>query len=267
MNKLTGRIALVTGASKGIGAAVAAGLGAEGAYVYVNYCTDPTGAERTAAQIAAAGGQAETVGCDVASYEEIVEMFRRMRASRGAPDILVNCAGISPVRRFHELDRREIERVMNTNLMGAVYCSHEAVRSMKDTGGCIVNISSIHGTRAGVGRAVYAASKAGMNGLTRALASEYGGRVRVNALIVGSILTERTGALEGLAWDERPFIPAKRFGTPAEVAALVVFLAQDAAGFINGACIPIDGGASGAHVECGQPFMEQEFAAGRESVQ
>jgi len=142
--------------------------------------------------------------------------------------------------------------------MSAIFCSQAAIRTMKDTGGSIVNISSIHGTRAGVGRAVYAASKAGMDGFTKAIAAEYGGVLRINSLIVGSISTERTDSVDA-PWDERPFIPSKRFGTPKEVAEMVAFLVSGEAAFINGANIAIDGGASGAHVECGQEFTVQEF--------
>jgi NAD(P)-dependent dehydrogenase (short-subunit alcohol dehydrogenase family) len=248
---LAGRRALVTGASKGIGRAAAIRMARAGADVVVNYCSDEGGAEAAAKEIRGLGCRALVIQADVASHEQVLAMFERVQKEWGALDILVNNAGISPIKPFLEMTAEEWQRVIGTNLTGAALCAQAALRGMvAQRRGKIIVVSSIHSIRTNAGRAPYAASKGGLDALTRALAVEFGPLgICVNSLVVGAAASERTdriasdyGAAKWAEW--KKCIPVGRWGTLEEIAEAVLYLAGPAADWINGASLCIDGGQS-----------------------
>ena len=242
-----GRIAVVTGAATGIGAAIATRLGASGATVIVNHLDTEAEAEATAAAIREAGGQAEVAQTDVTDVEQTEALFREIVKQHGRLDVLVNNAGIvkdAPLAGMRELDW---QRVLDVNLGGVMRCTRLALRPMMSARtGCIVNLSSIQAIRGGRGQANYAAAKAGVLALTRAAALEVADRgVRVNAVLPGFIETDMTALVRRRAGDEvLSHIPAGRFGTPQDVAGLVLFLCSDDAAYITGQSFTVDGGLS-----------------------
>jgi 3-oxoacyl-[acyl-carrier protein] reductase len=240
---LTGKVALVTGASRGIGAACATALSAAGASVFVNTRGGDSAGSDLVEALNAAGGSAELLTFDVSDPAGIKVAFAQVQEKHGRLDVLVNNAG----RRADALALRMTDEQwrdsMAVNLDGVFYCSREALALMRSGGGSIVNVSSAAAFAGSVGQANYAAAKAGVIGLTRTLAIEYGGRgIRVNCVVPGLIDTAMTEDLKP-AYREQMIaqIPLKRFGRPEEIAATVVFLASDAASYVSGATLHVNG--------------------------
>ena len=241
----TGKVALVTGASRGIGRAIALSLAGQGAAVLVNYNGSRERALEVVAQIEAAGGRAEAVGCDVSDFaacgrmvEEIVGKYRHV-------DILVNNAGVTRDNLILCMTEEEYDRVLDTNLKGAFNTiRHLSKYFLKQRSGKVINISSVSGVMGNAGQSNYSASKAGLIGLTKSVDRELAGRgICVNAVAPGYIATDMTDSLpdkakEGLL----RMIPMGRIGEPEDVAQTVVFLAGKASDYITGQVIHVDGG-------------------------
>lgn len=239
------RTVLVTGSSRGLGRAMALEFGARGYRVAVHYGSKADAAQEVVREIEAAGGQAAAFGADVASAEACAELIKAVAAELGPVEVLVNNAGITRDTLALRMREGDWQAVVDTNLSSAFHLSKGALRGMVRAGfGRIVNISSVVALMGNVGQANYVAAKAGLLGLTRALAQEYGGRgVTVNAVAPGFIESDMTAELpEELRAQYLARIPAGRFGRPEEVARLVVFLAGDDAGYINGQTVAVDGG-------------------------
>ncbi len=242
---LTGRIAVVTGASRGIGRAIAVMLAAKGAVVVVNYNGSVAKAEETVNEIKAAGGQAETLQCNISEYDKAAEMMAYVAKKYGRIDILVNNAGITRDNLLMKMSEEEFDAVVNTNLKGAFNCVRHVSRQMlRQRSGRIINIASVSGIMGNAGQANYSASKAGMVGLTKATARELASRgITSNAVAPGFIDTEMTAALaDNVKEAAQEQIPMKHFGSAEDVANLVAFLASDEARYITGQVICVDGG-------------------------
>jgi 3-oxoacyl-[acyl-carrier protein] reductase len=243
--ELDGRIALVTGGSRGIGAAICEELAAAGAIVAVNYARNAEAAGEVCGRIAAAGGTAHGVQGDVASADGAAALVAAVESDIGPIDVLVNNAGITRDDLIMRLSEDDWRAVIDTNLGGAFFTCRALSRPMlKRRAGVIVNITSIVGVHGNAGQTNYAASKAGLIGLTKSLAKELGGRgIRVNAIAPGYIATELTDALPDQAREAiLGGTPLGRLGEPADVARAVRFLCSDAAGFITGDVLAVDGG-------------------------
>jgi NAD(P)-dependent dehydrogenase (short-subunit alcohol dehydrogenase family) len=245
--RLSGKVALVTGAQQGIGRAIATAMAREGADVGINFLDDPGGADRVAAEVRSLGRKAIAVKGDVARGKEVEAMVATAAAALGPPDILVNNAGVFPRSEFLELPEREWDHVLGVNLKGSFLCAQAAARAMVATGraGAIINISSsaIRGDARGVH---YSASKAGVLGLTRAMALALAPhRIRVNAIAPGLTDTQqpRYGNTEEQIAARAREIPLGRMARPEEIARIAVFLASDEAGMITGELIHVNGGA------------------------
>jgi 3-oxoacyl-[acyl-carrier protein] reductase len=239
------RVALVTGASRGLGRAAAEALAAEGHAVACNYRGDDSGAKEAVEAVEDAGGTAAAFRADVSDEGQVQEMFREIRGSLGAPVVLVNNAGVLRDGLTVKYPLPEFERVLGVNLTGAFLCAREALPAMlKARWGRIVNVSSAAGLRGNPGQAAYSASKAGVIGLTQSLAREYGSRgITANAVCPGFVETAMTEDFIDKQRDRViDQIPAGRIGTPEEVAAVIRFLASEEASYVNGAVIAVDGG-------------------------
>jgi 3-oxoacyl-[acyl-carrier protein] reductase len=237
-------VALVTGASKGIGAAIAIELAKDGWAVGVNYNSDREGAERTVAAIEEAGGRALAVGGDISDANGVAnQLFDTLEQELGPVLALVNNAGITADGLAIQMEDDDWNRVIDTNLTAAFRMTRRAMRPMvKARYGRIVNVASVVGPRANAGQANYAAAKAGLIGMTKTVAAEVARRgVTVNAVAPGFIATDMTEDVPESVIDA---VPAKRAGTPEEVAAAVRFLASDAAGYVTGSTLFVDGGMS-----------------------
>lgn len=244
---LTGRIALVTGASRGIGRAIAGRLAEAGATVCINYRVQHECAKETLRVIEDAGGHAFVHQADVSDRQQATAMVEAVIGRCGRLDVLVNNAGIIRDGLFVEMTDDQWSSVMGTNLDAVYYCSRLAARHMlAQRWGRIINLSSVAVSYGGRGQVNYAASKGGLNALTRALAKELAPRgVTVNAIAPGLIETDMSRPyLEVAATKLRDVIPMRRSGKPAEVASLVGFLAGEDAGYITGQIIAVDGGLS-----------------------
>jgi 3-oxoacyl-[acyl-carrier protein] reductase len=242
---LAGRVALVTGASRGIGRAIAETLAAQGALVAVNYLENRTAAEETLQRIQAAGGAGEAVPFDVRDQTQVAEAVERIVDRRGRVDILVNNAGISVDALFPRLKTTDWHRVLDTNLTGVLHCTQAVLRPMlRARYGRIVSMTSVVAEMGNAGQTAYAAAKAGVCGLVRSLAREVGRRgITVNAVAPGVIETEMTSALSAaVRHDYLRLVPVGRMGLPEEVAAAVAFLCWPVAGYITGQVIGVNGG-------------------------
>jgi len=243
MGTMTGRVALVTGASRGIGRAIAIKLAAAGATVVV--AARGENAQATAQAIGEAGGHAEAIALDVTDQAAIEAAVSGLIARHGRIDVLVNNAGVTRDTLLLRMKREDWDTVIQTNLTAVFACSQAVLKPMvKQRAGRIVNITSVVGQSGNAGQANYAASKAGIIGFTKALALEVASRnITVNAVAPGLIDTDMTRAIAGGAHEEwAAKIPLKRLGTPEDVAAAVAFLASDEAAYITGHVLAVNGG-------------------------
>jgi 3-oxoacyl-[acyl-carrier protein] reductase len=238
-------VALVTGASRGIGSASCLALARAGLAVAVGYRSDPQGAEETVAKARADGGTALSVAVDVRDEDSIDEAFRNVEAELGPVRVLVNNAGYTRDGLAVKYSTESWEATVGTNLTGAFLCARRALPAMlKARWGRIVNVASAAALRGNAGQTAYSASKTGLVGLTKSLAREVGGRgITVNAVCPGFVHTRMTEPQsEEIRRRYMEMTPAGRFGTPEEVAAVIGFLAGSEAGYVNGAVISVDGG-------------------------
>ena len=242
---LTGKVALVTGASRGIGRRIAVTLAGYGATVIVNYNGSQAKAEEVVTEIEGNGGRAEAIQCNVAEFDEAKELIDKVVKSYGRLDILVNNAGITKDNLILKMSEEDFDAVLSTNLKGAFNCvKHVARQMLKQRSGRIINISSVSGVMGNAGQANYCASKAGIIGLTKSVAKELGSRgITSNAVAPGFIETEMTDVLsDDVKKSMGEQIPLKRFGQTKDIAETVAFLASDLAGYITGQVIQVDGG-------------------------
>jgi len=242
---LSGKVALVTGASRGIGREIALTLAGYGATVIVNYNGSKEKAEQVVEEIAAQGGCAEAVQCSVADFNACGEMIQNMLAKYGHIDILVNNAGITKDNLVMKISEEDFDAVLDTNLKGT-FCTikHMYRAFLKQKSGRIINLASISGLLGNAGQANYSASKAGIIGLTKSVARELASRgITVNAVAPGYIDTDMTQAMTDTAKEAvLSQIPLKRAGSPKDIAEMVAFLASDKASYITGQVISVDGG-------------------------
>ncbi|MDH4117063.1 MAG: SDR family oxidoreductase [Acidimicrobiia bacterium] len=244
--RFVGKVVLVTGASRGIGAATAARFAAEGARVVANYRSDSDGASRTVEEIVRSGGTARAVQADVGDIASIDRLVADVAANEGPIDVLVNNAASFSRSSFLDTELDELDQVLATNVRGLFYLSQAAARTMVGRGGAIVHVSSILARLAVPSRTAYCTSKGAVEALTRAMSldlAQHG--IRVNAVAPGLISTE--ALLAGMRDPEiqaaiQSHIPSGAFGEPEDIAAAVVFAASDDARYINGAIIPVDAG-------------------------
>ena len=245
-DEFAGRVAIVTGATRGIGRAIALELARRGASVAFNYAKSAEAAETLTAEMEGLGVKVFSTQCDVAATESAVEMVKQVKDAFGRIDYLVNNAGINRDNLILRMKEDDWDAVLDTNLKGAWNFSRAVLRHMlrQETGGSILNISSISGVVGMAGQSNYSASKAGMIGLTKALAREVASRnVTVNVLALGLVTTDMSGALdEGYREKLLEQIPLKRFAEPDEIARIVCFLLSDSARYITGQLIQADGG-------------------------
>jgi 3-oxoacyl-[acyl-carrier protein] reductase len=242
--QLEGQVALVTGASRGIGRAVALALAVAGAKVVVNYARSSTAAEEIVAHITAEGGQALALQADVAQAEQVDALISRTLETFGRIDILVNNAGITRDTLLLRMKLEDWQAVIDLNLTGVFLCTKAVAKGMlKQRSGRIINIASVAGQMGNPGQANYSAAKAGVIGFTKTVAKEMASRgVTVNAVAPGFIETDMTGDLPNTE-EILKFIPLGRFGKPDDIAGMVRFLAADpAAAYITGQVFNVDGG-------------------------
>src|ERR1051325_954180 len=245
--KLKDKVAIVTGASKGIGASIAAHLAAEGAAVVVNYATSKAEAERVVEGIVRAGGRAIAVQADLAKPAEIPRLFEEAKAAFGRVDVLVNNAGVYEFAPIEAVTEALYRKQFDLNVLGVLLASKEAAAAFDGTGGSIVNVSSVVSTLAPPNTAVYSASKAAVDAITRSLAKELGARgIRVNAVNPGVVETEgvRAQGIPGSDFEKQAIAhtPLGRIGQPADIAPAVVFLASDDARWVTGETLTLAGG-------------------------
>ena len=245
MMDLTGKTALITGASRAIGKAIALKLAGQGANIAIPYLGDPAEAEQAQKEIETLGVKCAMYVCDVSSFEASKEVVEKVIEEFGGIDILVNNAGIVRDKLILSMKEEDFDMVINVNLKGAFnMIKHTYSHFMKKRRGRIISISSIVGLNGNAGQANYSSSKAGLIGLTKSTAKELGGRnITVNAIAPGFIDTDMTQQLSDKVKDAmKAQIPMKRPGTPEDIANLALFLASDEASYITGEVIRVDGG-------------------------
>jgi 3-oxoacyl-[acyl-carrier protein] reductase len=249
MSKLKGKVAVVTGASKGIGAAIARQLAADGASVVVNYSTSREGADKVVEEITKAGGKAVAAGGSVSKEADVEALFTSTKKAFGKVDILVNNAGVYAFAPIEQITADEYRRIYDTNVLGVFLATKAALPLFPAEGGSIVNISSVVSTLAPPGASIYSSTKGALDTITKSLAKELGPRkIRVNAINPGFIVTEGTNSA-GLAGsdfekDAVARTPLGRAGQPEDIAMPVAFLASEDARWITGETIFVSGGAA-----------------------
>ncbi|KIQ31962.1 short-chain dehydrogenase [Variovorax paradoxus] len=246
--KLKQKVALVTGASSGIGAGVAKALAAEGATVLVNYATSKTGADAIVASIEGAGGKAVAVQADMSNSADVVRLFDTIAAEHGRLDVLVNNAGVAVFEMVADLTEAAFHKQFNVNVLGYFLAIREAVKHFGEAGGSIINISSILSTDPYLASSVYAATKGAVDTMTLALARELGPRgIRVNSILPGHTNTPATnGNFEGdFGVKLVAGTPLGRFGEPEDIAPVAVFLASEGSHWVTGESIRAAGGVRG----------------------
>jgi 3-oxoacyl-[acyl-carrier protein] reductase len=247
MNRLKGKTAVVTGASKGIGAAIAEHFAAEGAAVVVNYATSKTGAEAVVKRITQKDGKAIALQADVSKPEDILRLFAETKKAFGKLDILVNNAGIYEFAPLEAITVEHFHKQFNLNVLGLLLATQEAVKHFGPEGGSVVNISSVAASMAPATGSVYSGTKAAVNAITKSLAKELGPRkIRVNAINPGMVETEGTHSAGITESDFRKQIEAQtplgRIGQPQDIAPAAVFLASQESAWITGETLYISGG-------------------------
>jgi 3-oxoacyl-[acyl-carrier protein] reductase len=247
MGKLTGKVAVVTGASKGIGAAIAKELAAQGASVVVNYASSKEGADKVVAEITKAGGKAIAVGGSVAKAAEIDKLFAETKKAYGKLDILVNNAGVYEFAPLEGITEESIEKMFGTNVRGLLLTTKAGVALFPPEGGNIINIGSVASDQTPPMSAAYSGTKGAVDAITRVLAKELGPKkIRVNAVNPGPVVTEgfKAGGIEGSEFEKAMLqgTPLGRLGQPDDVARVVAFIASDDAGWVTGSLLQTAGG-------------------------
>jgi 3-oxoacyl-[acyl-carrier protein] reductase len=249
MKKLEGKVAVVTGASKGIGAGIAKQLAAEGAAVVVNYSSSKKGADVVVAEITEKGGKAIAVGANVAKKSEIEKLFAETKRAFGKLDILVNNAGIYEFSPLEAVTEDHFNKQFGLNVLGLLLTTQEAVKHFGANGGSVINLSSVVGRNGFAGASVYSATKGAVNAITQALSKELGPKkIRVNGVAPGLVITEGTAVL-GVSDSENDFqkafvaeAPLGRVGKPQDIATVVTFLASDDSSWVSGETWYVSGG-------------------------
>ncbi|MCF0052690.1 glucose 1-dehydrogenase [Dyadobacter sp. LJ53] len=250
MNKLKNKVAIVTGASKGIGASIATYFAAEGAKVVVNYASSKEGAERVVKAINDKGGIAIAVQGDVSKESDVSKLFEETQRAFGTLDILVNNAGIFEYARIEDATANSFHQQFNINVLGSLFAIQESLKMFGDKGGNIINISSGASKTPVPTGSIYSASKAALDAITISLSKEFSGRkIRINSLLPGAIETEGTHSNGFIGSDFQAKVvantPLGRTGQPEDVAKVAVFLASDDAGWVTGEKISVSGGIFG----------------------
>jgi 3-oxoacyl-[acyl-carrier protein] reductase len=246
-DRLAGKVAVVTGASKGISAGIARGLAEAGASVVVNYASDSAGADRVVAEITRTGGKAIAVRGDVSKAADVKRLFADAVRAFGRLDVLVNNAGIYNFGPFESTTEEEFHRHYDINVLGPILAVQEAIKHFGSKGGSVINISSVVGSAPWPQMLLYSSTKAALENLTRGLALELAPKeIRVNAVAPGATESEGTAALHAFEGDEGKKLiastPLGRLGTPADIARVVVFLASDDSAWVTGETIRASGG-------------------------
>jgi 3-oxoacyl-[acyl-carrier protein] reductase len=247
MRKLQGKVAIVTGASKGIGASIAKHLAAEGAAVVVNYATSKEGADRVVAEILSGGGKAIAVQGDVSKAADVKRLFEETKKAFGSLDVLVNNAGVFQFEPLESVTEDEFHREFNTNVLGLILTTQEAVKHFGPEGGSVINISSIASLNPPPMSVVYSATKSAVDSITRVLGRELGPRkIRVNSINPGGVETEGIHRIGIIGSDlEKQMVtqtPLGRFGQPEDIAPAAVFLASADSAWITGEILVVAGG-------------------------
>jgi 3-oxoacyl-[acyl-carrier protein] reductase len=247
MNELTGKVAIVTGASKGIGAGIAKGLGAAGAAVVVNYASSKEGADRVVAEITRKGGKAIAVQGDVSKAADVQRLFAETKKAFGSLDVLVNNAGVFQFEPLESVTEAEFHREFDTNVLGTILTIQEAVKHFGPEGGSVINIGSLASTNPVPLSVVYAATKSAVDSITRVLARELGPRkIRVNSINPGFTETEGAHRIGFTGSDQAKELVARtplgRPGQPEDIARVAVFLASADSGWLTGESILASGG-------------------------
>ena len=247
MGKLSGKVAVVTGASKGIGASIAKALAGAGAAVVVNYSSSKEGADRVVTEITSQGGKAVSVQGDVSKAADVRRLFEETKKAFGSLDVLVNNAGVYQFQPLEAVTEEEFHREFNTNVLGLILATQEAVKHFGPEGGSVINIGSVASRIAPAMSVVYSATKSAVDAITSVLAKELGSRkIRVNSINPGGVETEgtHTSGIVGSEFQKNMVLqtPLGRFGQPQDIAPVAVFLASPDSGWLTGEILLASGG-------------------------
>ena len=245
--RLSGKVAVVTGASKGIGASIAKHLAEAGASVVVNYSSSKSGADKVVGEITGAGGKAIAIQADLSRKSEIEKLFQETKKAYGVLDVLVNNAGIYEMAALEQITEEHFHKQFNLNVLGLIVATQEALKIFNSAGGSVINISSVVGVNPVASMSVYSATKAAVDAITKSLSKELGARnIRVNSLNPGMVDTEGLQAAGMLGTDFHKQIlaqtPLGRTGQPQDIGRVAAFLASDDAGWISGETLRVSGG-------------------------